>query len=205
MKYLKMLVLAAAAAVLMAFGGSGTASADELCTVPADATNMCPAGKLITEIHATAEGSVKFEDTNGNTLITCTALTMSITDITQGTNVRPIIGHHFTITWETPATTCTFRIATIVNGTFEASGASGGGTTFKGKGTEWTFNTGLFGSCVYGMGPSLDLGSVATGGTTLSINVVVSKTGGGFACPTTAKWNGALKITNHTAVYYITN
>jgi hypothetical protein len=206
MKYLKMLGLAAiAAAALMAFAGAGTASADELCTEPADATNMCPTGKLITEIHAIGEESAKLEDTNGNTIDTCTAHTVSISNITQGTTVRPIIAHHVTTIWENSGTRCTFPTITITNGSGESKHASGGGTTVIAKGTEVTINTFLFGSCVYGAGASLDLGSIPNGGDTISINVVVNKTGGNFACPTTAKWNAKYTVTNHNKVFYITN
>jgi hypothetical protein len=208
MKYLKMLGLAAVlAAAVMAIVGAGTASADEICTEPA-VSNMCPAGKLITEIDATLKAgeSAKLEDTSGNTLDTCTAGTVKITNISQGTGVSSITGTSAAneIVWGEKNTECLFTTDTITGASIEATQASGGGTTLKASGAEVTINTGLFGSCIYKTGTGLDLGTVSNGGTTLTINVVVTRASG-FACPSSAKWNATYTVTNHNHVYYIKN
>jgi hypothetical protein len=213
MKYLKMLGLAVVAvAALMAFAGAGTASADELCTTAAEGTDeppttMCPAGKQITVIHASLIGSAKLEDTEGTVLDTCTAGTVRIVVTNQGTGVRPIKGSiaKEELTWGETGTNCTFPTKTIAGGTVEATEAAGGGTTVTAKSAEVTINTVLFGSCVYGAGTGTHLGSTPNGGNELSINATVNKISGGFACPSTTKWNAKYKITNHTAVFYIKN
>jgi hypothetical protein len=211
-KYLKMLGLAAvAAAALMAFVGAGTASADELCTTAA-VSNMCPAGKVITEVDASLVGSAKLESTTGATLDTCTAGTVKITEINEAhgnkTGTSSIQGTvpAEDLTWGVAGTTpCTFPTKTITGGSIDATEAAGGGTTLTATGIEVTINTVLFGSCVYGVGAGLDIGSVANGGTQLVINKTVNRTGGGAACPETSVWNATYKITNHTAVTYINN
>ncbi len=212
MKYLKMLGLAVvAAAALMAFAGAGTASADELCTVPAEGsdgppnTTMCPAGKLITTLHATLIGSAKLESTTGTTLDTCTAGTVHGVITSQGTTTSEISGPIESLTWGETGTSCTFPTTTITKGSLDGSPAAGGGTTVKATSSAVTINTVLFGSCTYGVGTGVDLGAVANGGNHLTINAVVSKTAGGGACPESARWNATYKITNHTAVYYIDN
>lgn len=206
MKYLKMLGLAAvAAAALMAFAGAGTASADELCTEPA-VSSMCPAGKIITALEASLVGSAKLEDSKGNTLDTCTAGEVKITDITTSATGTSSLSGTVTaadLTWGTGTTPCTFTTTTTAGGTVHGTPAAGGGTTITATNFEVTINSPL-GDCKYTSGASLDLGNVANGGRELAINVSVAKTAGAL-CPSTAKWNATYKVTNHTAVYYIDN
>jgi hypothetical protein len=211
MKYLKMLGLAAvAAAALMAFAGASTASADELCTEAADATNMCPAGKRIEGLDLSLVGSAKKEDTSGNTLDTCTSGTWKITEIdaahNNATGTSSVTGTTPAVdtTWGSVGTNCTFTTTTIRGGTVHFTHAAGGGTTVTVTEEETTINTGLFGSCVYGYGTGIDVGTIAQGGNTLANNVVLNKTSGAF-CPSTIIWNATFKVTNHNAVFYITN
>lgn len=216
MKYLKILGLAAvAAAALMAFAGAGTASADELCTEPANAENMCPAGKKITEIHATQVGSGFLKETGGASIVTCKEGTL-LADITKGneTKVTGMSGPVTALIWKG----CTFPTNTTLLGTLDASAgvkidrnekgeitAETPGTAVKATETQVTINTVLFGSCIYGAGAGLNLGTVPNGGTELGINAVVNKISGGVACPETSTWTATWKITNHNAVYYIKN
>ena len=223
MKYLKMLGLAAvAAAALMAFAGAGTASADELCTTTANAENMCPTtpeNKRITSIEASLVGSAKLEDTSHNVLDTCTVGAVKITNITEAngnkTGSSSITGESTAgdITWAPGGKGCTFTTNTIKGGVVHATHAEDEiegkkvdtGTTITATEAEVTINTVLFGSCVYGVGTGIDLGTVAQGGNTLAINTTVNKTAGSAACPTTSVWNATYKVTNHNAVFYITN
>ncbi len=211
MKYLKMLGLAAvAAAALMAFAGAGTASADEICTEKANAENMCPTGKLIEKIEGSLTGSAKLENTKGETLDTCTSGTVKITNINAAhgnkTGTASVTGDvpPEDITWGSAGTPCTFPTVTIKGGTTDATPATGGGTTVTATEAQVTINTVLFGSCVYGVGTGIDLGTVAQGGNTLAINTAVTKISG-FACPETTKWVATYNITNHSAVFYINN
>ena len=201
MKYLKMLGLAAVAAMaLMAFVGAGTASANELCT---KLENPCAAANRITKVEASLIGGTsKLEDTEKNVLDTCTGGGVKITNIKQGGGVDPITGEvpKEDLTW----TGCIFTTDTVANGTADATAASGGGTTLTATGSQVTINTILFGSCVYGVGTGLDLGTVANGGTELVVNKTVKKVSGAI-CPETAVWNATYKITNHNAVYYVVN
>jgi hypothetical protein len=193
-KYLKMLGLAAVAAMgLMAFVGAGTASASELCT-----DSACTI--TITKIEASlVGGTAKLEDTEKHVIDTCTGGTVKITNITGGTGVTPTGSVPIEdLTW----TGCSFPTKTVGNGTAEATEASGGGTTITAKGSEVTINTVLFGSCVYGVGTGLDLGSVSNGGNELAINKTVNKISGSAACPPTSIWNATYKITNHTQVFF---
>lgn len=210
MKYLKMLGLAAvAAAALMAFAGAGTASADELCTTEA-VSNMCPEGKLIGKVEASLVGSAKLTKTNGEVVDTCTTGTVKITEIdalhNNKTGTESVTGTTTKedITWGAAGTTCTFPTVTVAGGTVHATHAAAGGTTITATEAQVTINTVLFGTCVYGVGAGIDLGTVAQGGNTLAINTAVTKISG-FACPETTVWNATYKITNHNAVFYITN
>jgi hypothetical protein len=201
MKFWKIFSLSVAATVaLVAFAGVGTASADELCTEPANAMNMCPAGKLITEVHGTLVGSARWAATDNSPINTCTTGTMKDNSISQGTGIRPVNGSPV-YTWGS----CNFPTKTVANGTLDASAASGGGTTVTATETQVTFNTVLFGSCVYGAGTGTDLGSIANGGKTLAVNVATSKISGGGACPAWVLFTATIEVTNHTAVFYITN
>jgi hypothetical protein len=199
MKYLKMLGLAAvAAAALMAFAGAGTASASEICT---EKVNPCPAAKKITKIEASLiGGTAKLEDTEKNVLDTCTGGGVKITNITGGAGVSPTgTVPKEDLTWSG----CTFTTNTVTGGTIDATEATGGGTTLTATGFEVTILNPI-GSCTYGVGTGLDLGTVAPGGTELAINKVVKLTAGVF-CPSTAVWNATYKVTNHTAVWFIKN
>ncbi len=209
MKYLKMLGLAVvAAAALMAFVGAGTASADELCTTAANAENMCPTGNKITEIHAslTKGKSSVLENTEGETIVTCTAGTVK-GKITSGNETKKtsMSGAIEALTWGEAGTTCSLPTTTTVKGILDASSGGGGATAVKATETQVTINTIFFGSCVYGAGTGLNLGSIASGGNTLSINAVVNKISGGALCPETSKWTAEFTVTNHNKVFYIVN
>jgi hypothetical protein len=211
MNYLKLLGLTTiAAATVMAFVGAGAASADELCTEVA-VNNMCPAGKVITEVDASLVGSAKLESTTGTTLDTCTAGTVKITELTEAsgnkTGTESITGSVTAVdlTWGQTGTACAFPTRTVIGGVVHATEAAGNGTTLTATGIEVTINTVLFGTCTYGVGTGLDLGAIANGKTDLVINRVVNKTSGGAACPETAVWTATYRMTNHTAAYYINN
>lgn len=204
MKYLKMLGLAAVAAMaVMAFVGAGTASADELCTKN---ENPCATANKITTIHATltAGKTAILETTEGTVLDTCTEGTIHAVVSTQGTGVDPITGTIDALTWGSGTTPCTFTTDTIKTGTLTATN-SGTGTNgnVTGIGNEVTVNTGLFGSCVFTTGTGTKLGTITGGTNKLAINTVVTKVSG--LCPSSARWTAEYTITNHTAVNVINN
>lgn len=202
MKYLKMLGLAAIAAMaLMAFAGAGSASADELCT---ENVTPCPAAKVVTSIEASLVGSAKLE-AGGVTLDTCTAGTVAGTVSSQGAG-KAITGPINTISWGTGSTPCTSTTTTIKTGTLEANWSKETNGTVVSAGGEVTVNNSSVGDCTYGTGSGTDLGEIK-GGTEAHLTIVatVKKTAGGILCPGTAVWNATYRITNHTAVYVHNN
>ncbi|MDQ3725860.1 MAG: hypothetical protein M3335_08250 [Actinomycetota bacterium] len=191
MKYIKMLGLAAVAAMaLMAF--AGTASATELYKLQ---TGAGPAtlGKG-TVIETSMTGSSKTE-ASGEVLETCTGGTMKFKVSNVGSATATVSGSLEELTWSG----CTRPTATISLGSLEIhhiAGTTNG--TVTGRATEWTIN-GIFGtSCAYGFGAGTNLGTLQ-GATaphshaTLAINAVIPRVAGGFLCPSTVVWN-----TNYT-------
>jgi hypothetical protein len=199
MKYLKILGLAAvAAAALMAFAGAGTAAADELCTEPANAEEMCPGGP-ITAVDMTLLGTGVITTTGHVPMATCTGGTRHMEKLHQGTGVSPIISTTQTIRWSG----CNTKVETIAGGSAKMERNAGGGTTLTSIGEEVTLE--LFGvSCVYGTGLGTDLGEISTSGA-ISFSTTVSKTAGGGLCPSTALWDAEFLMTNHTTLHQIVN
>lgn len=195
MKYLKMLGLAAVAAMaLMAVVGAGTASADEICT---EGGTPCPAGKQISTIVASQVGTGTLETTGGTTLIDCNAGDIHIAVTSQGAKVDPVLGTVETLKF----TECSGTVTTIKPGTMKGT-ASGTNGALTSVGAEVT--TGILGTtCTYGSGAGTSLGT--TSGTSLTVNTVVQRTAGGFLCPTEARWTASFKITNHSAVSWVNN
>lgn len=205
MKYLKMLSLAAVAALaVMASVGGGTASADELCTEP-PVGNMCPAGKLITEVDLslTIGTSTKLTTTEGTTLNTCTEETLLWKISSQGTGVDPITGPVTAWFRGSGSTPCTFTIDTTKNGSLSVTNSSGTSGTVTGISNEVTINTGLFGSCVFSTGAGTKFGTITGGTNKLVVNTVLTRVSG--LCPSTERWEATYTITNHSVVYIINN
>jgi len=205
MKYIKMLGLAAVAAMaLMAFG-AGTASATKLCTVN---TDPCPAGStepVETEIHATltANTTAVLETSGGTVLDTCTESTVKgKTAKTAAATGESVKGDIETLTWGN----CTRTTTTEAVGNLELHDAAGADGTLTATGTtEVTIDT-IFGSCIYGTGTGLNLGAVKGGSpATLSINVGVPKISGNFACPATGIWTANYTVTKPTSLFITHN
>jgi hypothetical protein len=183
MKYVKMLGLAAMAAMaLMAFG-AGTASATTLYSTGV----ALPAG---TTLHATLEGGTAvLSTTDGKTLVdTCTGSTVhGTTSNTSGTTVTGAIS---TLSWSG----CTVTTDTLTNGTLHvAYNAETKVSTVTGSGSVVTVNFGGV-SCRYGTGAGTHLGNLGTG--TLAINAVINEQAPtSFICPDTTKWVANYLIT----------
>ncbi len=205
MKYVKMLGLAAVAAMaLMAFLGAGTASATVLCTAP-NKEDVCPAGEKYEAgktIHATTTPGTTavLETTGGVVLDTCTGSTVKGVAETTGSASTTVSGAIGELAWGTCSrTTHTLKIGSLEvhhipgtnNGTLTASG-----------GTEVTILT-IFGTCTYGTGATLDIGKV-TGGNTAVIHTektVVPKLAGNAACPAHGVWNASFDVTEPSPLY----
>jgi hypothetical protein len=202
MKYVKILGLAAVAAMaLMAFG-AGTASATKLCT-EANTTACAKDEPVGTVIEATMKAGTSsiLETTGGSTLDTCTG--MDLTGKTENTNEtgKPVGVTVTALTW----TGCTFPTATTALGTLDISHIAGTDNgTLVATGTEVTINTGFFGACTYGApATGLHLGTV-TGGNPASITinalVPLTKNESGL-CPAEARWTGSFTVTKPTPLY----
>jgi hypothetical protein len=204
MRYLKMLGVAAlAAAALAAIAGGGTASANEVCTI---LENPCTKNR-VTSLHETLKTgtTARIEDTSGNLVATCTSVTRLTEVEKQGIGVKPVIFKETSTVFGTVGTPCTFPISTPKNGKASLTEGSSGETTETSSESEITVNTALFGSCVYGTGSGVDMGTISSGGNTLITNAVLTKVSGGFACPATTRLKAEMVITNHKAIVYISN
>jgi hypothetical protein len=204
MKYVKILGLAAVAAMaLMAFG-AGTASATKLClnnlSTTACSSHLATGGT----VEGTLTGSAILETTGGSTLDTCTGSTVSGKTTTTAATGSSVIGDVETLTW----TGCTFPTGTVAKGSLEIKHIAGTDNgTLTGKGQEVTINTGFFGACTYGTGAGTDLGTVVGGAPAkLTINALVPlvKNESGL-CPAEARWTASYTVTKPNPVYIAHN
>jgi hypothetical protein len=205
MKYVKMLGLAAVAAMaLMAFIGASSASATVLCK-EANTTGCSAAGKDYaagTVISASLDtgNSAVLKTTGGFIENTCTTSTVEGPTVNTGGATETVSG-----TVEAAKLTfsnCSNTTDVTAGGELEIHWISG---TDNGTLTAKNFQVtqilaGI--TCTYGAGTSTDLGTV-TGGSpaTLDVNAVVNKTAGGFACPSTAIWEAKYTVTSPTPLY----
>jgi hypothetical protein len=205
MKYFKMLSLAMAAAVaLMALGGAGTASATVICktnTIPC--SEKYPAG---TEYKASLSTgtSMKLTTTEGFTLNTCTASTLTGKTENVGSGTETVHGPipAFGLTF----TNCSAGTITVIEGgdteTHAISGTSNG--TYTARKFRVTLNT-FLGPCNYTAGAATHIG-VVTGGApaTVDVNAVVTRvspdpdTG---TCPSSARWQATYTVTSPSPLY----
>jgi hypothetical protein len=203
MKYLKFLGLAAVmVAALMA--SAGTASATVLCKVtetPCAAFNEYPLG---TFVRGSLEmgTSAAMKTTDNSELITCSIAHVSGTLESKGSGSETIHqeGSPKNISYDE----CTYTMDTLKGGEIELHHISGtdNGTVII-KAFETTVNI-LELSCIYGYGKGVDVG-VLTGGAhpTMDVKAVLSKTGGGFLCPTTVMGEFDGSITEPEEGFYI--
>ena len=199
MKYMKMLGLAAVAAMaLMAFVGAGTASASGV---------YGSGGKL--GVGATLDFSLKsgtsasLVNTAGESLDTCTSSTVKGKLTVAGDEKTNATGNIETLSWGS----CTFPTTTVTLGKLSVDhiAATTNGTVTSDAEIGVTINTVFFGSCVYGVASGTALGTVtgnAAGAATYDANAVAKKlSGSAFACPETSKWTGTYTSTEQTKLY----
>jgi len=179
------LVAAAALVMLLAFG-AGSASADEICT-----TNTTPCTSQITTFESSGVGTATLETTGGTTLVSCSGKNNKGTIQKIGSAIAIVLS---IINWFE----CTGTVTTIKNGSLEINSSGGTSGSVAGKETEVT--VGVLGTtCTYGTGSGTTLGTI--NGTALTFNAVITKTAGSFLCPSSARYTGSEKVTNHNAVF----
>jgi hypothetical protein len=203
MKYLKILGLAAAAAVVcMALFGSSSASATVLCSVT---QTTCSTANHIDHLSLSiVKGtSMLTTSTGGASESTCTGMEMTVAKKATGSASTTPVGS--VATTDLKWTVCAQTAHTLGGGELEfhhIAGTDNG--TVKGRGFRITTITPV-GSCIYGFGTGITLGTL-TGGhnATLDINAVVERqSGSAFFCPADSIWVGQWQITNHTNVYVV--
>jgi hypothetical protein len=200
MKYLKMLGLAAVAAMaLTAFLGASSASATVLCTTT---TTPCTTGWHIDKIVASATGSTSLHSTGGALEATCTGSSSTAEKKSTGSSTTTPVGTVATaaLTWSG----CNQTTETLEGGELEIhqiAGTHNGTVTAKG----FKVTVVIAGvTCTFGAGNGIHLG-VLTGGSPaiLHANAVVPKVAGSFLCPADSVWEATYQITNHTAAYVV--
>lgn len=201
MRYLKMLGLAAVAAMaLTAAFGASSASATVLCT-----TTSTPCGSAwhVDELVFSVETGNSWitRSTGGAFEATCganSALTATKKSTGSSTTTPVWSVAKAGLTWSN----CTNTSHTLAGGELEVhhiTGTDNGTVTAKGFEITQVFS-GV--SCIYGFGNGTDLG-VLTGGApaVLHISAVVNKVGGSFLCPSDSVWESTYTITNHKTVH----
>jgi hypothetical protein len=197
MKLLKLAGLAAIAALgLMAFAGSGSASATTLtCTDPIFHSKVtCPSG---TEIDATAESSLIFKAGFAN--VTCTESTIKGTTSNAGSSTETVKANVNTLTFGN----CNATVTVTKGGSLEihtqSAGANNNGTLTS-SGIELHMTVSPF-TCTYGTN-STDLGILtgsSTTGKTSTVDIsaeLVKLPPSGPLCASPARWEGSYWITS---------
>jgi hypothetical protein len=205
MKYLKMLGLAAVAAMaLMAFVGAGSASATVICKTE---VTPCPSGWMVSqgeEVSASLEGTAKLETTAAEPTVLDTCTAGSVSGPTEQTgSATETVSIKFTkeqLSWGSP-TSCTNTTDTVSGGTIEFHWISPWSMTVTVKEAKVTVNT-LGTSCTYGFGSEYkDIGIINPpkegGPAKMVISTLVPKTEGNFLCPGEARWTATYKVTTN--------
>jgi hypothetical protein len=203
MKYLKMLGLAAVAAMaLTAFLGASSASATTLtCTNPPGTKVVCPKGTVII---ASVEKTESATLTGGLT-ITCSEGEVNGSTSNEGSSTETVKGTTSAVTFVlSSCTNCT--TVSVTNGSLEIhtdeEGVTNGNGTLTGSG--FTAHLVCFGvTCNYSTGNNRDLGTVkgssTTGGTaTFKIGAELAlDSGSSFLCGSgNATWEGSYVVTS---------
>jgi hypothetical protein len=196
MKYLKMLGLAAIAAMgLMAFVGASVASA--AIYTDAAKTSKYPVGPpgTGTTISASLASGKSAVLKSGSTVIaTCTG--GGVHGVAENEDVLGTVSGTIKkedLTW----TGCSQTTHTVSDGKLfiESDGdaiSTGSQVTLGILGT----------SCTYGTGEGIKLGTVTSGSpAVLKINANIPRTAGGFLCPSTGTWEAEYVVTSPHALY----
>jgi len=191
MKYLKMLGLAAVAAMaLMAFG-AGSASATVLCS-ESITTGCGTAGKDLasgTVIEAKLLGTAVLKTKEGTVLDECEGSKIKGKTSTTGGSGSTVKGPVEELAWGT----CTKTTHTLTNGELEIHHITGTDNgTLTVVGTEVTVNT-IFGSCVF---TASDIGTLVGGSPAKisMVNQVVKRLSG--LCPSEVLWTAEWEVTS---------
>ena len=209
MKYLKMLGLAAVAALaLMAFAGAGSATASTLCKTKVEPGQKCPTewrwGKPL-NLKASLAKESSTELLAGSLLETCTESSITAEMTNEGSETENVAGEVKAegLTWGG----CTNATKTTEGGTIEieanAETEANGNGKVKTKGFKWTIFT--FGvTCLYGGGNGITLGTYTEETKHIDVNTtVLRQSGSSFICPATVTWRAAYVITEPAGTIWV--
>ncbi len=194
MKHLKMLGLAAAAAVVALAIGGGTASATVLCQTNTEpCTSVYPQG---TQIAAALNGGGTIFKA-GFATISCSESSLSGETANRGGSSETVRG--LPAAWST--TGCNATVHILKAGELEIHhipGTSSG--TLTGIGSEVTMATqGI--SCTYGTNHT-DLGTLTGSNTaTIQAHAQIAKLAGGFLCASPATWGAEYALSTPKPLY----
>jgi hypothetical protein len=191
MKYLKILGLAAVAAMALMAMVASSASATVL---ESGSTKLVVGNELKASIATGTSASLT--TTEGTLLNTCTGSTVTSKITNAGGASATVVGSVATaaLTWSG----CKETVDTVAGGELEIHWTSGLNGTVTGKGFKVTVAT-PFGSCVFTTGAATTLGTftgTSAGDASLDINAVVTRETG--LCPSSAKWVGTYTVTSPT-------
>ena len=204
MKYLKMLGLAAVAAMaLMAFLGASSASATVLCSKSGLTTTCSKEGKDYaagTPLDASLKPGTKAVLNASGIIDECSESTVKGSTANTGGAAETVHGEITVanLTWGK----CTAeKTETVHAGQLEIHWIPGtdNGTVTAKEVAVTVKSAGI--SCTYGAGTGIDLGTLVGGSpATLSIETEVTVTGG-FLCPPKATWKAEYVVTEPTALW----
>jgi hypothetical protein len=201
MKYLKMLGLAAIAAMaLMAFISAGTASATVICSSTSSPCPLAQKYAVGTRIGFSLASGTSLRWVNGGTTLETCGQAVLKSDITNaGSASTTVTSENKTLSFNE----CTFANGFTKLGGLEIhniTGTSNGTVTASGE-IGWTFNNPMFGSCVYGWTTGGVVGTITEGKpATLDLNTnIVRLSGSSFACPANGTLEGSLVQTEPTS------
>ncbi|MGN6276334.1 MAG: hypothetical protein ACTHNP_10480 [Solirubrobacterales bacterium] len=207
MKYVKMLGLAAVAAMaLMAIVGAGSASATVLCKN--NTSSPCSevyGANTVVKAKIKSGTSALLENTSGTIEDTCTESAIQGETANAGSSTTTVESKAIPAANLTWGASCTNTTDTTAGGKLEIHASTGGNGTVTAKEFKVTIN--LAGvTCTFGAQTGINLGTF-TGGTepTLNINVVVNKVEGSFLCPGDATWKGTYVVTSPTPMFTVTS
>jgi hypothetical protein len=196
----------------MAFLGAGSASATVFCSETPTPNGACPPGKDYpagTIIHAETEGTTIYETLSGTVLDTCEETFKDSTTNTGGAN-ETVTATIEELHW----TNCTKVTVTLSKDHMEFHAEENHNATVTLHNTSWTINT-IFGSCIYGTGATLDVGTLTHSGTgaggtgnehaTIDANSFIFKVGGNAACPAEIRQTAQYTVTAPKPLYIATS
>jgi hypothetical protein len=196
MKHLKTLILAAvAAAAVTAVAGADAASATVLCkTTTTPCSSPYAAGTIVVP---SLTGSNTLETLEGINMATCLQTNIKTKIEKSGSATSTVYGPNL----ELAAANCTVPTITLSRGALEIHHISGTDDgTVTGLLAEVTVNTSIFGSCVYGAGTGVDIGTLFGGESPIiKVNGIVKRVSG--ICPNEARWTGEYKVTEPKPLY----